>query len=94
MSEKNCACLNKTVILSETWQVGVIRWLTRVQRSTTRKMFSHAHIWMQHSRSSELDQILYYYVAPAAMSGVSTPVSIGFSLELTALRLVPNRNVS
>ena len=44
-----------------------------------------------HSRSSELDQILYYYVA---MSGVSTPVSIGFSLELTALRLVPNRNVS
>ena len=82
--------------MSETWQVGVIRWLTRVQRSTTRKMFSHAHIWMavrQHSRSSELDQILYY-VAPAAMSGVSTPVSIDFSLELTTLRLVPNRNVS
>ena len=47
----------------------------------------------QHSRSSELYQI-YSYVATAAMSGVSAPVSIGFSLELTALRLVSNRNVS
>ena len=39
------------------------------------------------------DSDLYYYVAPAAMSGVSTPVIIGLSLELTALRLVSNRNV-
>ena len=60
-------------------------------------LFSHTHIWMtvrQHSRSLELYQILYYYVATAAMNGVSAPVSIGFSLELTALRLVSNRNVS